>query len=145
MKKFSTFQAVVKYLCCTFYLPTEVFFLSFILFYLFFFFHIFLHHCHYEWSADKFYPLLTLSMPSKIFSRRQIEIFFLFSRKLVLTFHANCLKWRQTAWNVESCFSGENNKNINLLSAESAQRVVKVKVCQQIVYTERIFTIVTLA
>ena len=28
----------------------------------------------------------------------------LFSRKQVLTFHANCLHWRQFAWNLKTCF-----------------------------------------
>ena len=53
---------------------------------------------------------LTLSTLGKIFNRRHIEIFFLlFSRKHSLLFHANCLKWRQFAWNSKSI--------INLLSA----------------------------
>ena len=40
---------------------------------------------------------LTLSTLGKIFSRRYIEIFFFFARKQYLTFHANCLHWRQFA------------------------------------------------
>ena len=35
------------------------------------------------------------------------------------------LSW-QFAWNVRSCFSGKNKRNINLSSAELAQRVVNV-------------------
>ena len=42
-----------------------------------------------------------------IFSRRQILIFLLFPEKLDLTFHANCLHWRQLAWNIKSCFLGK--------------------------------------
>ena len=34
--------------------------------------------------------------------------FFIFSRKQALTFQANCLHWRQFAWNVKTCFLGEN-------------------------------------
>ena len=30
--------------------------------------------------------------------------FLIFPRKQDLTFHANCLHWRQFAWNVKSCF-----------------------------------------
>ena len=33
--------------------------------------------------------------------------YFFFPRKQVLTFHANCLQWRQFAWNVKSCFLGK--------------------------------------
>ena len=48
---------------------------------------------------------VTLSMVGKNFCWRHVEIFFLlFTRKHVLTFHANCLFMRQFAWNVESCF-----------------------------------------
>ena len=73
----------------------------------------------------------------KIFSRWGIEIFFFFSQKTGfdilpqktgLTLHANCLQWRQFAWNDKSCFLGRIKKNIiNLMSSEYAQRVVKVK------------------
>ena len=65
----------------------------------------------------------------------------LVSRKQVLTFHANCLQWRQFAWNIsslfssgticmkcQSLFSGENkNKFTNSSSAEIAQREIRVK------------------
>ena len=41
---------------------------------------------------------LLLSTLGKIFSRRHIEtFFFVFPLKQVLTFHANCLQWRQFA------------------------------------------------
>ena len=44
-----------------------------------------------------------------------------------LTFHANCLQWRQFAWNVRSCFLGKNKKTSYFLSsAVSAHRVVRV-------------------
>ena len=46
-------------------------------------------------------------------------IFFFF-------FFANCFFWRQFAWNVKACFLGKI-KNIELSSAEFAQRVVEVK------------------
>ena len=39
------------------------------------------------------------------------DIFFLiFPIKQDLTFHANCLQWRQFAWNVKSCFLGKIRK-----------------------------------
>ena len=51
--------------------------------------------------------------------------FLIFPRKQDLTFYANCLHWRQFAWNVKSSFLG---KNISTLSSvEFAHRVVKVK------------------
>ena len=63
----------------------------------------------------------------KIFSRRHIEIIFLFfPRKQALTFHANCLQGDNLHEMLNLVF-WENKKNINLSSAESAQRVVKVK------------------
>ena len=62
--------------------------------------------------------LLTLSIPSKIFSRRHTEIFFLFSQKTGLDISCKLSQWRQCAWNVKSCFLGKIKKNItNLLSA----------------------------
>ena len=46
-----------------------------------------------------------------IFSRRQIDdIFLIFPSKQDLTFHANCLLWRQFAWNVKSYFLGKIRK-----------------------------------
>ena len=70
-----------------------------------------------------------LSTLGKIFSRQYIEIFFLFFPEKFLIFHANCLQWRQFAWNVKSCFlfSGNKKNIMNLSSAELAERVVKVK------------------
>ena len=51
---------------------------------------------------------LTLNTLGSLFSRRHFQIYFLFfSRKQDLTFHANCLHWRQFAWNVKSCFIGK--------------------------------------
>ena len=47
--------------------------------------------------VENIQSFLTLSTLGEIFSRH-IEIFFLiFPRKQVLTFHANCLQWRQFA------------------------------------------------
>ena len=44
------------------------------------------------------FSIQCLVLRVKIFSRRHFEIFFLiFPRKQVLTFHANCLHWRQFA------------------------------------------------
>ena len=54
------------------------------------------------------------------------NIFLIFPRKQDSTFHANCVQWRQFAWNVKFCSSWKNKKKItNLLSAEGAERVVK--------------------
>ena len=49
-----------------------------------------------------------------------------------LTFHANCLHYRQFAWNVISWFLGENKKNISVcLLLKSLPRVLSVK---QLIY-----------
>ena len=56
--------------------------------------------------------------------------FLIFLRKQDLIFHANCLQWRQFAWDV-NCLLGKIIKTIiNLSSAELAQRVVKVNLNQ---------------
>ena len=45
------------------------------------------------------------------FSRQQIDdIFLIFPRKQDLTFYANCLQWRQFAWNVYFCFLHKKKK-----------------------------------
>ena len=60
-----------------------------------------------------YFPPLVLSTLDKIFSRQHFEIFFLiFFQKTNLTFHANCLQWRQFAWNVKSCLLGKIRKKI---------------------------------
>ena len=51
---------------------------------------------------QKIYDTINVSALDKI-------VLLFFSRKLVLTFHANCLHWRQFAWNVKSVL--ENKKN----------------------------------
>ena len=45
----------------------------------------------------------------------------LFSGKKDLTFHANCLQWRQSAQNVQTCFLGKKKqeKYFNRSSAEN--------------------------
>ena len=46
------------------------------------------------------------------FQRRQTDgICFIFPRKQVLTFHANCLLRRQFAQNIKACFLGKIRKN----------------------------------
>ena len=46
-----------------------------------------------------------------IFSRRQTDnSFLIFPRKQILTLHANCLQWRQFAWNVITRFLGKIRK-----------------------------------
>ena len=83
-------------------------------------------------------------MIDKIFRKRHIEIIFpenwlfpfsicnviVFQRQpfiALLTFHANCLLKRHFFMKYQILFSGKN-KNIDLSSAELAQRVIKVKV-----------------
>ena len=60
------------------------------------------------------------------FSRTRVKIFFLFSEKI--SFDTTCtLSPKETIRiNCQSLFSGKIKKNINLSSAELAQRVVKV-------------------
>ena len=56
------------------------------------------------------------------------NIFPIFPRKQVLTFHENCLQWRQFAGNVKNSFLGKIKKiYMKLSSAKLAQRMVKVK------------------
>ena len=40
----------------------------------------------------------------------KLIFFYFYPRKLDLAFHANCLQWRQFAWNVKSCFLRKNQK-----------------------------------
>ena len=48
---------------------------------------------------------------SRLIQQWQIDnIFLIFPRKQDLTFHANCLHWRQFAWTVKSCFPGKIRK-----------------------------------
>ena len=50
-----------------------------------------------------------------LFSRQQIDdIFLIFPRKQVLTFHANWLQWRQFARNVKTFFYGKNKRSISV-------------------------------
>ena len=74
---------------------------------------------------------LTLSTLGKIFIRRHFEICFLFfTRKQVLTFHANLSPMETICMKCPILFSEKKNnkENINLASAELAQIVVKVNV-----------------
>ena len=70
----------------------------------------------YCWNSRHVYQVgnallpLTFSMLRKIFSRRHIELLFIFfPRKHVSTSHANCPKCRQFAWKI--LFSAKNTKN----------------------------------
>ena len=57
------------------------------------------HYCYFSF--------LTLCTLGNILSRRHIEMFwvsFIFPRKQVLTFHANCLHLRQFTKTVKTCF-----------------------------------------
>ena len=53
-------------------------------------------------------------------------ILVIFPMKQDLTFHANCIQWRQFARNLKSCFL-RKKKIISLSSSEFAHRVVKAK------------------
>ena len=53
-----------------------------------------------------------------------------FPRKMILTFHADCLQWRQFTGKVKSRFLGKNKIYHNFLSAELAFRVVKDEIRQ---------------
>ena len=47
---------------------------------------------------------------------KYLLLFLFFPRKQDLTFHSNCLPWRQFAWNVKTCFLGKiRNYIIGLL------------------------------
>ena len=61
----------------------------------------------------------------KISTDNNLKYISNFSQKWALTFHANCLI--RICIKCESMFSSVNKKNIISLSAECAQRVVKVK------------------
>ena len=68
---------------------------------------------------------LMLGTLGKTFSRRHFEI-FLFFQKTGLDI--SCKLWETICMKCQNLFSVENKKNnISLLSAELAQRVVKVK------------------
>ena len=55
-------------------------------------------------------PFITLGK----FGREQIDdIFHIFPRKKAFAFQANCLLWRQFAWNVKAYFLGKSKKNIS--------------------------------
>ena len=47
--------------------------------------------------------------------------FFCFPSKQGLTFHANCLHWRQFAWNVKTCFLEKKKTNIAENFTQSAK------------------------
>ena len=52
-------------------------------------------------------------------SRQHIDdTFLIFPRKQVLTFHADCLQWRQFTRNVKTCFLGKVRKYFKMTSAE---------------------------
>ena len=74
---------------------------------------------------DRYY--LTHCMLGEIFSRRYSEFFFLFSQKLGFSISCKLSPMTQSAWNVKGYILWKIRKTIiNLSSAESAQKVVKV-------------------
>ena len=54
-------------------------------------------------KTNKNYPLNFITL-SAIQQMTNWWYFLIFPRKQDLTFHANCLYWRQFAWNIKSCF-----------------------------------------
>ena len=63
------------------------------------------------WSCS--YPL---PLSGLIQQTTNWQLFLIFARKQVLTFHANCLQWRQFARNAKTCFL--RKKKIQMLSVE---------------------------
>ena len=58
-----------------------------------------------------------------------IFFLFLFLRKYDLTCHANCLHWRQFAWNIKTCFLGNIRTNISIChQLKILPRMLNVKV-----------------
>ena len=69
-----------------------------------------------------------LSLLGKIFSRRHIEILFLiFSQKTGFDNLCKLSPLETICMKCLNLFSGKNKKNINLLSVELAQKMLKVK------------------
>ena len=66
----------------------------------------FLPNTLFNWTYYKYgYGLALLA---KFSADNILKYFFLiFPWKQVLTFYANCLQWRQFAWNVKTCFLGK--------------------------------------
>ena len=58
------------------------------------------------------------------------DIFLNFLRKQYLTFHTNCLHWRQFAWNAKVFFLGK----IRSWLLNFAQRVINVKISMFVIY-----------
>ena len=60
-----------------------------------------------------------------------------------MTFHANCLQWKQFAWNVKSCFLGKIRKNISKCRLLiNFPRVLSVK--QKVTHDSQLFGLVSL-
>ena len=76
------------------------------------------------WSLLTFATLLANSADDKL------TIFLIFLRKQDLNFFlANCLYWRQFAWNVKTCFWGKIKKNISICRLQKIlPRVQRLKV-----------------
>ena len=66
-------------------------------------------------------------MLGKSFSRRHIEIVFLYFQENRIWHFMQIVSWRQFAWNVKACFLKERKSAMNLSSAEFVHRVVNVK------------------
>ena len=83
------------------------------------------------------YPKLWTSMHSILGKKKSgdsiLKFFLIFPRKEALTFHANCLLRRQSAWNVKAYFLGKIGK-ISLICRllELAPRVIKVNLLREI-------------
>ena len=57
----------------------------------------------------------------------KLENFLIIPRKQDLTLYANCLHWRQFAWNAKSCCLGKIRKKKHTLSAENCAQSAKLK------------------
>ena len=73
------------------------------------------------------------------FSRLHIDdIFLIFPRKQAMTFHANCLPWRQFAWNVKTCFLDKIKNIILSRLLKILPRVLSIKLLQEELFSWRI-------
>ena len=82
-----------------------------------------------------------LSLSRLIQQTTNCWLFSYFSRKQDLTFHANCLQWRQFAWNVKTCFLGKIKIFSKCHLLKVLPKVLNIKVCIVVLfYTLQIFS-----
>ena len=86
--------------------------------------------------------VLTLKVPSKICSRRQLFLFFLiFQRKQVLIFHVNrLLLGRRFTWNIKTCFLWKIKKKYSKMSS-AAVMIGALRVKSDEIFFDTVFTL----